>query len=123
MELAADLVHGRLRAAVVVEAMRQGSAGQHGDAAVAGLDGLAQRRAESTAFVQRMPCAPGSHRHYVEAAVAIHVPHRHQCAVFQLQAVDLVRTRAHARLIGAFGDAPPQFGIAARPLKRPLAFT
>ncbi|MNL22193.1 hypothetical protein D3C87_1435260 [compost metagenome] len=113
VELPADLVHRRLGAAVVIEAVRQRAAGQHRDAVPSGLDGLAQRGAKAPAFGQRVPRAPGRHGYHGESSVAVHVAHRHQRAVLQFQAADLVRARPHARRIRAFGDAAPQLRIAA----------
>ncbi len=71
-----------------------------------------QRRAETTAFVELMPSAPSGNRDHLEVLILVHVPHRHQRAVFQLQAIDLMRAREHAVFGGGVRNQFTEFGIA-----------
>jgi hypothetical protein len=111
-EFAADLVNRFLGAAVVVETMRQRTAREKRDVRIALLDRFEQRLAEAPAFVELMPHAPAGDRHDLEVLVGVHVAHRHERAVFEFEAVDLVRAGRDPALGGRLGDQPAERRVA-----------
>ena len=99
-----DLVHELLGNAVLGEAVRQRTGGEHGDIAVAVfLDGTAHGAAEFNGVQQVMHGAQRRNRDDLELLVFVHVAHRDQRAVFERQTGRVMSARMHAgggRLLG-----------------------
>ena len=112
-ERVVDLVHELGRAAVRREVVRQRSAGEDGHRAVVFFfDGAAHRQAEAPALAQVVPVAPAADADHLVVLVGVHVAHRHQRAVFELQRGVAVRAAFHAHVVGHVGDQVAQRRVA-----------
>ena len=108
-----DLVHELRRAAVLREAVAQRATGEDRHrAVVAVFDGLAHGASEARALGQVVPHAPARHPDDLEVLVGIHVAHRHQRAVLELQRGRAVRAGLDAALVGDVGDQVAERRVA-----------
>src|SRR5450830_1630873 len=116
VELTGPVVDVGFGFAVIREPVGQRARGQDQHFAIALLDGPAHRCAKGKAVLQAMPGAPRGDGHHVELLVIgnahVHVAHRHQRAVFQLQARDVVSHGAHAGQVGFGCDQLAEFRAA-----------
>ena len=112
VKLAGVAVHALFGALVVDKAVRQRTAGQHRHGAVVFLNGFEDGFAQLAAVGKIVNGTEGRNGHHFEMLIAIHVAHRHQGAVLQLQAGDIVRFGAYAKLHRLVGDKLAQLRVA-----------
>ena len=112
IKLAGIAVHPLFGALVVDKAMRQRTAGQHRYGAVIFVDGLEDGLAQLAAVGKIVNGTEGGNGHHFKMLIAIHVAHRHQGAVLQLQARNIVRFGAYAKLDGLVGNQVAQLRVA-----------
>lgn len=112
VELTGVAVHALLGALIVDEAVRQGAAGQYGHGTVVFLDGAQDGFAHFATVFKGVNGTKRRDRDHFEVAVFVHVAHRNQSAVFQVQAGDVVRLSTNARGAGFFRDHVAQFRVA-----------
>ncbi|ABX21780.1 hypothetical protein SARI_01897 [Salmonella enterica subsp. arizonae serovar 62:z4,z23:-] len=112
IELAGVAVHPLFRPLVVNKTMRQRTAGEHRYGAVIFLNRLNDRFSQLATVGKVVNGAERRDGDHFEVLIAVHIAHRHQSAVLQLQAWDVVRFGAHAELDRFVGDKVPQLRIA-----------
>ena len=105
-------VHPLFGALVVDKAVRQRTAGQHRHGAVVFFNGFEDRFAQPAAVGKVVNGTESGDRYHLEVLIAVHVAHRHQGAVLQLQAGNIVRFGTHPELHRLVGDKLAQLRVA-----------
>src|SRR5450830_986195 len=116
VELTGPVMNVGFGFAVIGETVRQRPRGQYQHLAVALFDGPAYGGAKGKAVFQAVPGTPGGNGDHLEFLLIgdahVHIAHRHQRAVFQLQARDVVSHGADPGQIGLGRDQLAQFRAA-----------
>ncbi len=112
VKLAGVAVHPFLRALVVDKAVRERAAGKHCHGAVIFFDGADDGLAQPAAVGEVVNRAERRDGDHFEVLIRVHVAHRHQRAVLQLQARDVVRLGANAKLHRFVGNQLAEFRVA-----------
>ncbi len=112
VELAGVAVHPFLRALVVNKAVRQRAAGEHRHGTVVFFDGADDGLAQPAAVGEVVNRAKRRDGDHFEVLIRVHVAHRYQRAVLQLEARNVVRFGAHAELHRLVGNQLAKFRVA-----------
>ncbi|VFS79648.1 Uncharacterised protein [Salmonella enterica subsp. enterica] len=112
IELAGVAVHPLFRPLVVNKTVRQRTTGEYRYGTVIFLNRLENGFAQSAAVGKIMHSAERRDGDHFEVLVAVHVAHRYQRAILQLQARDVMRFSAHAQFDCLVGDQVAELRIA-----------